>query len=353
MEANEFGSGCDEKALEVNGLLSEDDDEHDVGDDMLSGYDDERAEEDGRNCDREREGMLKPSKLPQLSPAAASSMDLLPVSATTCDSRRESRLTKGLSPGPPRRYIQNRDAIEAELFNLRSSRNGFVKSESQRFSIRQNNDNDIELIIRDQDVGRRWHRREREIIGEPVRRAKVGDLRLIFSRNPWPRFDCNGSKVAESEFPTNVDHLSNIATGCNMRRDRQPDCDEGILLVNFPPERKKSSSDHGDKFPEKINLFHFWMSKKEKLSSNEIAVIKSDDASNVEECGTDDLSSRYDDDDVIIIEPDRTADQKEELRLNDHVANENGRKAAIPVVGIVAATSVSSLGIAFAIILLL
>lgn len=346
MEAIGVGSGCDDKTLELNGLLSEDDDEHDVGDDILSGDDDELGEEDGKNCDRE--GML-----PQLSPAAASSMDLLPASATTCDYRRESRMTKGLSPGPPRRYIQNRDAIEAELFNLRYSRNGFVKSESQRFSIRQSNDNDIERIIREQDVGRRWHRREREKIGETVRGAKVGDWRLIFSRKPWPQFDCNGSKVAESESPTNVGPLSEIATGCNMRRDRQPHCNQGILLVNFPLERKKSSSDHGDKFPEKNNLFHFWMSKKEKLSSDGIAVIKSEGASNVEECGTDDSSSSYDGDDVIIIEPDRTADQKEESRFNGDVANENGRKDVIPVVGIVAATSVSSLGIAFAIILLL
>ena len=94
--------------------------------------------------------------------------------------------------------------------------------------------------------------------------------------------------------------------------------------------------------------------KKKKMSSNEITVITScDDDSNKEKCGTD-YSSSGRDDTVQIIELDGAVDQEEDSRHDDEDANENsGRKNVVQVgVGVVAAASVSSLGIAFAIILL-
>ena len=269
-----------------------------------------------------------------------------------------------LSPGPPRRNIHNRAMIEAELFNLRSSRNGFMRSESLRFSIRRDDDNDNERIVRELSGRRRWYRRECEDkkcyieeFRETMHRVKDRDWSLIFLRRPWPQFDCNGnSKVADSESPIKkIRPVSGSATGCNVRRDRRSTCNEGVLLVNFPPERKRSSSsDHGDNSREKKNIFKFWMAKeKKKLSSNEITVITCDDASNKEESGTDySTSGRVDN--VKIIESDGAVDQEEDSRHNDEDTNEKkGRKDVIQVVvGVVAAASVSSLGIAFAIILL-
>ena len=354
----------------------------DVEDGILNGDDDEVGEEEGRYYDR-REGMPEQTrgdleqalKLPQLSPAAAIGVTLLPDSAATyCDFRPKSQMTMGLvintrelSPGPPKRNIHNRAMIEAELFNLRSSRNGFVRSESLRVSIRRVDDNDNERIVRELDGRRRWHRRECEDkkryieeFRKTMRRVKDRDWRLIFLRRHWSKFDCNGgSKVADSEFPIKkIRPVSGTsATGCNVRRDRQSTCNEGVLLVNFPSERKRSSSsDHGDKNSrEKKNIFQFWMAKKKKkMSSIEITVITScDDDSNKEKCGTD-YSSSGRDDTVQIIELDGAVDQEEDSRHDDEDANENsGRKNVVQVVvGVVAAASVSSLGIAFAIILL-
>ena len=89
------------------------------------------------------------------------------------------------------------------------------------------------------------------------------------------------------------------------------------------------------------------------MSRNEITVITCDDASRKEKCGTD-YSSSGPDDTFQIIEPDGGVDQEEDSSHNDEDANEkSGRKDVIQVVvGVVAAASVSSLGIVCAIILL-
>mmetsp|Transcript_5888 Transcript_5888/g.10604 ORF Transcript_5888/g.10604 Transcript_5888/m.10604 type:complete len:325 (-) Transcript_5888:319-1293(-) len=82
----------------------------------------------------------------------------------------------------------NRETIEAELFQLRSRKNGYVKSESLRLSTCPDDDDGKELAIQELNGGRRWKRRV-EKMREVARKAKVTELRLFGRRSWWPHFN--------------------------------------------------------------------------------------------------------------------------------------------------------------------
>eukprot|EP00571_Detonula_confervacea_P000019 CAMPEP_0172324194 /NCGR_PEP_ID=MMETSP1058-20130122/50697_1 /TAXON_ID=83371 /ORGANISM="Detonula confervacea, Strain CCMP 353" /LENGTH=276 /DNA_ID=CAMNT_0013040397 /DNA_START=203 /DNA_END=1033 /DNA_ORIENTATION=+ len=257
-----------------------------------------------------------------------------------------------LPPNPHRKCRRtSRATIEAELFNLRSRRNGFVRSESLRLSPRSDDAHDDERIIHDRSRGRRWRRKrcdngERNLIEkirEVARRAKVMELRLVGRRSWWPQFDGKRSKVAMLPSPTKT--CTGTVNGSTKKENKETKSTKGRLLVNFPAKRKQSSfnfdqliSDPTTKVShiqsgKRKNPLRFW-----KFKENMTTLCESDDT----ECSKV-IPSPTLDNTPTAIEPGEKPEQEK---------GADGKKKRNIIPAIATAASVSSLGIAVAIILL-
>lgn len=276
---------------------------------------------------------------------------------------------KTLSSGPHRcrRSKSNREAIEAELFNLRSNRRGFVKSESLRLSPGHEDGNDGKHFFPERSQGRRWQRRRRvdgemnliEKMQDAARKAKVLQLRLGGQRSWWPQPGGWRSKVTVLESPT---IFPPGGTNESKKERSSTQNTKGVLLVNFPTRRRRQSSFNLDRqFLNKFgkceisgskDMSHIQPGQRKprfgrwKFKNNNMAAPNGEIAA----CETDDTESTQDDT-LQIIEPEERKDQNTEPINNDEKEAEK-KKRKNRIKEIVAATSVSGLGIAAAIIFL-
>ena len=264
-----------------------------------------------------------------------------------------------------------REAIDADLFNLRA-RGGFVRSESRRLLTLTSpppRHSDDQITHK----RRKWRRRQGcekslvEKFRDAARRAKISELRLLGRRSWWP----DGSrKSLVSPTTTNIilcpssDDIHSVS--CNSRKE--PIHSKTITKnVQRDIRRKKEKKNHHWKFllPEeqrimidkqstffddkcdtrrkKKNHWKFWLPKEKRM------MILNDDNTTV--C-TDSYPNLAEDDGI-----DNSHIRDSPLTTVGEIKNEDvdgkiGKKKKNRIAEIVTAASVSSLGIAAAIILL-
>ncbi|KAL7546612.1 hypothetical protein ACHAWF_009949 [Thalassiosira exigua] len=283
----------------------------------------------------------------------------------------------------PQKRCRNRNsrkAIEAELFTLRSSRKGFVKSESLRLSPRHEDEDEDEdeRIARDRSRKGRWRERRCgnkvrsliEKIQDAARRAKVLELRLVGRRSWWPQFDGDKSKglVASPPPPKKCpeaanDEVEKIRDDANSTWippstiDRKTECQHssnppmGQLLVEFDSCRVSNATNtrNGRRGRKKEKFAGFWRPRT-KTNANvkavsgeegeppELVQVGSSSSGETLSTGCDDASAAL------------QLQKKEDN--GDVPKDEKAKRNRLPVIATAASISVSGLGVAAAIIFL-